>query len=80
MKDSFTATTPGGTVITWDSEQGFSGDVAELLNADMRTAPGKTHTPLAIVARGVLLDLLPGSVITDFVSEPLEPLPPGALC
>ncbi len=80
MKASFKATTPGGAVITWDDEHGFTGDVAELLNSDMQWAPGQTHTPLAIVARGVLLEQLPGCTITDFVSVPLPPLKPGAMC
>ena len=74
MKSSFTATTPGGAVITWDSGQGFSGDLAEELNAEMQWAPGQTHTPPAEVARAVLLQWLPGAVISDFVSQPLEGL------
>ncbi len=79
MKSSFNATTPGGAVITWDNEQGFSGPLADMLNDDMQLAPGQTHTPRAVVARVVLLALLPGSTITDFISAPLEPLPPDVL-
>lgn len=79
MTSSFNATTPGGTVMTWDSEQGFRGDVADMLNRDMQWAAGQTHEPPAVIARRVLLELLPGAVISDFVSVPLDELPPGVL-
>ena len=79
MKASVTATTPGGIVITWDSATGFQGEMAELLNQDMQTAPGQTFTPRAEIARQVLLNLLPGSTLTDFVSVPLQELAPEAL-
>lgn len=80
MKSSFKAVTTGGTPITWDSHRGFGGDLAYVLNQDMKTAPGQTFKPPAEVAKAVLLDLFPKAVISDFVSVPLPPLPPGRLC
>jgi len=71
MKSSFTATTPGGVQIRWDSQHGFSGPLGPTLNQDMQTAPLQTIRPQAEIARTVLLNLLPGCTITDFVSAPL---------
>lgn len=79
MTSSFKATTPGGAPIAWDDAQGFSNEFADELNAALRIAPGQTITPPAELARRVLLEELPGAVISDFVSVPLEPLSPDVL-
>ncbi len=79
MKSSFTATTPGGAPIAWDAEQGFSGPLAQMLNAELSITPGQTHTPPAVLARQVLLFMLPGCTIADFVSVPLPALGEGVL-
>jgi len=79
MKASFKATTPGGVDIFWNERRGFSGPMGSFLNHELKTATGQTHTPKAILARRVLLEMLPGCVIANFVSFPLEPVTPGAL-
>ncbi len=75
----FKATTPGGAPIAWDSDAGFTGEFADMLNADLAASPGHTYTPPAELARAVLLALVPGAKISEFVSQPLEPLPDGVM-
>lgn len=79
MKAHFKAVTTGGTPISWEAGRGFRGPLADILNEDLKNAPGQTYAPPAEVARAVVLALFPKAVITDFVSVPLPPLEPGML-
>lgn len=68
---SFHAQTSGGTPIQYHDADGFTGPLAEMLNAEFVRAPGRTHTPLALLAAEMLEKLIPGVVIADLVYEPL---------
>lgn len=69
--NSFTALTPGGAPIEYNEADGFTGALAETLNAEFERCPGQTNTPAALLASELLKRLIPGVVISDLVYEPL---------
>lgn len=76
-KSSFTAAHLNWPPWHWDSETGFRGEMAEMLNEELARSPGQTHIPPAILAREVLLKSFPAAVITALVSHPLPPIHPS---
>jgi hypothetical protein len=77
---SFKATLPGEppVVITWKKDQGFSGELAELLNARVEDSLQRTFRPAGDIAEEILLSTLPEAVISERVSEEVSEVPQDA--
>lgn len=80
MKASFTASIDNGPAFTWSQEKGFSGEMAEEMNAHLAGALGQTHTPPAILAEETLLYFWPSAKVANFINPPLPPVPDGGFC
>jgi hypothetical protein len=68
---SFKATLLGKppVVITWKKGQGFSGELADPLNARFEDSLQQTFRPAGDIAEEILLSTLPEAVISERVSE-----------
>jgi hypothetical protein len=78
IQGSFTATLPG-LVLAYTDGAGFESSrpddlIAVELNAELVLAPGKSHTPRALLAQEVLARILPTAVVSDLVIAPLAAL------
>lgn len=68
---SFTAKTPGGAPIAYTEADGFTGELADILNDEFERWPGHTHTPAALLAAEMLQHILPGVIISNLTYAPL---------